>query len=186
MQSTNASTAVFPAKKAALLDVCNADREFPIHSVRILWAYSQGTSTSILLCLLNGGSMATSGPVTNSNNSLPQGGTDQQSQATNVAAITGAVISGISVVLYASLLYMVSGLPTQQPELSLLQDNTPVLLRLTLVGSSAVLMNIVSLSIAILALMLPGRSTMLAWIVVMISAILLLGVASVILLSALM
>ncbi len=130
--------------------------------------------------------MATSGPVTNSNNSPPQSGIDQQSQSTNVAAITAAVISGISVVLYSSLFYLVSGLPTQQPELSLLQDNTPVLLRLTLVGSSAVLMNIVALAIAALALILPGRSRLLAWIVVMISAVLLLGVASVILLSALM
>lgn len=173
----------FSRLKAARKAVLIAGREIPSDSAKI----RRCAPTSTLIRSFNGGSVATSGPTSNSASSpLQQGSSDQPSPATNVAAITGAVISGFSVILYAFLFYLVSGLPAQQPELSLLQDNTPALLRLTLAGSSAVLLNIVALALAVLALILPGRSRLLAWIVVLISAVLLLSVASVILLSVMM
>lgn len=107
----------------------------------------------------------------------------QNVQAPNPAALAGAAICGGSAIFYGVLFYTVSGLAGAQPELSQLADKTPALLRIMLLGSSAVFLNIIALGLGALGLVLPGRRRTLAWIVVFLSAVLLLGLAGVVLLS---
>lgn len=122
---------------------------------------------------------------TTENQALPHNFASPNLAAPNGAALAAAAICGGATFFYGVLFYMISRLAGAQPDLSQLADETSTLLRIMLLGSSAVLLNIVALGIAALALILPGRRRVLAWVVVLVSFVLLFGVAGVVILSLL-
>lgn len=109
---------------------------------------------------------------------------DAASEGAGVLAIVGVVFCCLSAALYAGLVYSVWNLPSDQQQLELLRGRTSDLMRLVILGASAGLLNLVALVLCGIELLLPRRSQAIALSGAVVSLVLLLGVAAVVLLSA--
>ena len=104
----------------------------------------------------------------------------------NVAAWAGIAFGVVAAMLYAVLFYLLSRLPSSRNELEELKANAPVLTRLLVTGGSAGLLNIVSLILCLTGYILPRRSRFEAIVGSVVSALMLLAVFSVVIVSLLL
>jgi hypothetical protein len=103
--------------------------------------------------------------------------------SSNTMAVAGTVLCVMAAMLYGGMFFFASQLPDKQQDLITLRSNTPLLLRPVILGGSAALLNLVSLSLSLAAFLQGYRKQRLALVSCIVSGLLLLGIAFVILLS---
>ncbi len=104
-------------------------------------------------------------------------------EAVNVVAWTGIGFGLISAILYALLFFLLRQLPSTREGLDELRTNTTAITRFLIVGASGGLLNVVSLILCLIGYVLPGRSRWEAIIGSVVSAIMLMAMFSVVVVS---
>lgn len=101
----------------------------------------------------------------------------------NVVAWAGIAFGVVAAMLYGVLYYLLSKLPSSRNALEELRTNAPALTRLLFAGASAGLLNIVSLILCLTGYILPRGSRFTAIVGSAVSALMLLAVFSVVIVS---
>ncbi len=109
----------------------------------------------------------------------------ETAEQANVVAWAGIAFGLVAAILYATLFFMLSELPSTRNELQGLSTNAPALTRLLIVGGSAGLLNVVSLILCLTGYIIPGRSRFEAIAGSAVSALMLLAVFSIVIASVL-
>jgi len=112
---------------------------------------------------------------------LPAG--PEQPESANAVAWAGLGFSLIALILYVGLQQMLIQLPATRAELDGLRTNAPALTRLMIVGAGAALMNLAGLVLCLVGYVAPGRSRLVAILGALVSALMLLGFFSIVLVS---
>jgi len=103
----------------------------------------------------------------------------------NIVSWAGIGFSLIAAGLYGVLFYKLHQLPVSQQELEEMQTNAPALTRLLVVAASAALLNVVALILCLSGFLAPGRPRMMSIIGTTFSALMLIAVFSVVVVSLL-
>ena len=103
--------------------------------------------------------------------------------AANVAGWAGIVFALIAAGLYGVLFFMLDRLPSARNELEELRTNAPALTRLLVVAASAALLNVVALILCLTGFLAPRRPSTLSVIGTTLSALMLIAVFSVVVVS---
>ena len=107
----------------------------------------------------------------------------EHDEPANVLAWAGIGFGIVAAMLYGALFYMLKNLPSSRNELEELRTNAPALTRLLAVAASAGLLNIVSLILCLTGYIQPRRSRLTAVAGSAVSALMLLAVFSVVIVS---
>ncbi|MCX7386461.1 MAG: hypothetical protein DWI22_03775 [Planctomycetota bacterium] len=103
----------------------------------------------------------------------------------NIVSWAGIGFALVAAGLYGVLFYKLQQLPSSQQELEALQTNAPALTRLLVVAASAALLNVVALILCLSGFLTPRRPRTMSVIGTTFSALMLIGVFSVVLVSLL-
>ena len=104
----------------------------------------------------------------------------------NVVGWAGIAFALIAAGLYGILFYMLYELPSSRNELEELRTNAPALTRLLVVAASAALLNVVAVILSLTGYLAPGRPRMMSVLGTTFSALMLIAVFSVVVVSLLM
>ena len=103
----------------------------------------------------------------------------------NIVSWAGIGFALVAAGLYGVLFYKLQQLPSSQQELEALQTNAPALTRLLVVAASAALLNVVALILCLSGFLTPRRPRTMSVIGTTFSALMLIGVFSVVVVSLL-
>lgn len=111
--------------------------------------------------------------------------TSESPGTANVVGWAGIGFALIAAGLYGVLFYMLYELPSSRNELEGLRTNAPALTRLLVVAASAALLNVVALILCLTGFLAPGRPRTMSVIGTTFSAVMLIAVFSVVVVSLL-
>jgi len=112
--------------------------------------------------------------------------TSESPDTANVVGWAGIAFALIAAGLYGVLFYMLYELPSSRNELEGLRTNAPALTRLLIVAASAALLNVVALILCLAGFLAPRRPRTMSVIGTAFSALMLIAVFSVVVVSLLM
>jgi len=101
----------------------------------------------------------------------------------NIVGWAGIGFAIIAAGLYGLLFFMLDNLPSSSSELEQLRTNAPALTRLLVVAASGALLNVVALILCISGFLAPQRPRTMSVIGTSLSAVMLIGVFSVVIVS---
>ncbi len=109
--------------------------------------------------------------------------TSDATEPMNIVGWAGIGFAIIAAGLYGFLFFMLDNLPSSSGELEQLRTNAPALTRLLVVAASAALLNVVALILCISGFLAPHRPRTMSVIGTSLSAVMLIGVFSVVIVS---
>ena len=112
--------------------------------------------------------------------------TSESPDTANIVGWAGIGFALIAAGLYGVLFYMLYRLPSSRNELEELRTNAPALTRLLVVAASAALLNVVGVILSLTGFLAPRRPRTMSVIGTAFSAIMLIAVFSVVVVSLLM
>ena len=110
----------------------------------------------------------------------PNSVTNAAGESMNIVGWAGIGFALIAAGLYGVLFYMLHKLPSSRSELEQLRTNAPALTRLLVVAASAALLNVVALILCLSGFLAPRRPRAMSVIGTALSALMLIGVFSVV------
>ena len=113
----------------------------------------------------------------------PNSVTNAAGESMNIVGWAGLGFALIAAGLYGVLFYMLHKLPSSRSELEQLRTNAPALTRLLVVAASAALLNVVALILCLSGFLAPRRPRAMSVIGTALSALMLIGVFSVVIVS---
>ena len=113
----------------------------------------------------------------------PNSGVNGATGSMNIVGWAGIGFALIAAGLYGVLFLMLHRLPSSRNELEQLRTNAPALTRLIVVAASAALLNVVALILCLSGFLAPRRPRTMSVIGTSLSAIMLIGVFSVVIVS---
>ena len=113
----------------------------------------------------------------------PNSVTNAAGESMNIVGWAGIGFALIAAGLYGVLFYMLHKLPSSRSELEQLRTNAPALTRLLVVAASAALLNVVALILCLSGFLAPRRPRAMSVIGTALSALMLIGVFSVVIVS---
>ena len=113
----------------------------------------------------------------------PNSVTNAAVESMNIVGWAGIGFALIAAGLYGVLFYMLHKLPSSRSELEQLRTNAPALTRLLVVAASAALLNVVALILCLSGFLAPRRPRAMSVIGTALSALMLIGVFSVVIVS---
>ena len=121
--------------------------------------------------------------MTGERTSEPNSVTNAAGESMNIVGWAGIGFALIAAGLYGVLFYMLHKLPSSRSELEQLRTNAPALTRLLVVAASAALLNVVALILCLSGFLAPRRPRAMSVIGTALSALMLIGVFSVVIVS---